>query len=55
MALKKYEFKEKAVQEKNIFKISDLPRGVIFVSEKFREIIEENSLKGFKLELVYEK
>lgn len=55
MVFKKFEFKEKAVQGRNIFKISDFPRGDIFVSESIRETIEENNLKGFKLELVYEK
>lgn len=53
MFFEKYEFIEEAIKGKNIFKISDLPRGDVFVSEKFAETIIENQLKGFKLELVY--
>lgn len=42
------------IKNKNIFKITDLPRGDIFVSEEFYKTIRDNNLEGFKLVLVYD-
>ena len=53
MAFKKYVFRDEAIEKHNIFKIIDLPRGEIFVSEEFYKAILDNELEGFKLELVY--
>lgn len=36
----------------NIFKITDIPRGDVFVSEDFYNTVINNGLKGFKMELV---
>lgn len=54
MAFKKYVFKEESIKGYNIFKIIDQPRGDIFVSEEFKNLIDNNLLEGFMLELVYE-
>ena len=54
MAFKKYVFRDDMIKNNNIFKIIDLPRGDIFVSEEFCNSILDNNLEGFKLELVYE-
>ena len=54
MAFKKYGFREDMIKNKNIFKITDLPRGDIFVSEEFYKTIRDNNLEGFKLVLVYD-
>ena len=38
----------------NIFKIVDEPRGRSFVSEKFKNAVEQNNLTGFLFELVWD-
>lgn len=55
MAFQKYAFIENNnLKEHNIFKIIDEPRRYPFVSEKFKETVEANSLKGFIFKLVWE-
>ena len=54
MCFKKYYFKDEIIKGHNIFKINDIRRGVVFVSECFYKSVIENNLKGFKMELVYE-
>ena len=55
MAFKKYVFREDMLKNRNIFKLLDLPRGEIFISENINNLIICNDLKGFKTTLVYEK
>jgi len=54
MAFQKYSFKNSIVNNKNIFKIIDMPRGDVFVSESIFSIIVDSKLEGFELKLVYE-
>ena len=54
MHFKKYVFKNDAVGEKNIFKISDEDLGSPFVSQEFYDAVRDNGLEGFKLKLVYD-
>ena len=57
VGLTKYSFLKEKIQDKNVFKI--LLNGIemvteIFVSETFKNIVEENELKGFKFEEVWD-
>ncbi len=52
MTFKKYVFIDNMIKDENIFKIIDLPRGDIFVSELFYNTVYENKLEGFKLEQI---
>lgn len=54
MAFSKYVFLEDVVADASIFKLKDDRSGYSFVSEKFKQIVEENKLSGFKLELVWD-
>lgn len=55
MAFQKYFFREcDALNRCNIFKIIDEPTRRAFVSDKVKAAIEENSLKGFSLRLVWD-
>lgn len=54
MRFEKYAFIEAAVNKKHIFKIIDEPLRKPFVSDEFRQRIEDNELKGFKFELVWD-
>lgn len=55
MLFTKYSFKMCDELKKHpIFKIIDEPRRGAFVSDKFKEIVEENELTGFKFELVWD-
>lgn len=55
MVFEKYVFKEcDELVEHNIFKIKDETRRKAFVTEKFKNVVEENNLLGFKFELVWD-
>ena len=54
MHFKKYFFKVDIIKDYNIFKIKDLRRGYIFVSDSFYQSVIDNNLRGFKLEQVFE-
>lgn len=54
MSFKKYAFRDEMIKNKNIFKIIDLKRGEVFVSEIFFDYVRDNNLEGFKMELIYE-
>lgn len=54
MCFAKYCFREEVVHDVPIFKIIDEPLSRIFVSDIFKSIVEENKLKGFKFELVWD-
>lgn len=53
--VEKYAFRNCAeLKNHNIFKIVDEPRGRSFVSEKFKNAVEQNNLTGFLFELVWD-
>ena len=55
MAFKKYAFVKKSeLINHNIFKITDEPTRRAFVSDKFKTMVEENKLTGFKFKLVWD-
>ena len=54
MYFKKYFFKVDKIKNYNIFKIKDLRRGYVFVSDSFYQSVIDNNLRGFKLEQVFE-
>lgn len=55
MVFTKYSFKMcDELKKHSIFKIVDEPRRGAFVSDKFKEAVEENELTGFKFELVWD-
>ena len=55
MAFKKYAFlQQPELIKHDIFKIIDEPTRRSFVSDKFKNMIEENGLTGFKFKLVWD-
>lgn len=55
MAFEKYCFKENNdIKRYNIFKIVDEPRRSAFVSDKFKQAVEQSGLLGFKFVLVWD-
>lgn len=55
MVFEKYAFKRcDELNNNNIFKIVDEPRRWAFVSDKFKQTVEENGLSGFKFKLVWD-
>ena len=54
MSFKKYVFKSDKIKDVPIFKIIDEPTRWAFVSDKFKQTVEENNLEGFDFELVWD-
>ena len=55
MAFKKYAFlQNQELIKHDIFKISDEPTRRAFVSDRFKNMVEENSLTGFMFKLVWD-
>lgn len=55
MAFKKYAFVQNHVlMHHNIFKIVDEPTRRAYVSDKFKRVVEDNELTGFKFKLVWD-
>lgn len=55
MAFKKYAFlQNQELIKHDIFKICDEPTRRAFVSDRFKNMVEENSLTGFKFKLVWD-
>ncbi|MCM1214376.1 MAG: hypothetical protein NC331_04725 [Lachnospiraceae bacterium] len=55
MVFTKYAFKEcDELKRHHIFKIVDVRRTVVFVSEEFKEAVEKNKLTGFEFELAWD-
>ena len=55
MAFQRYAFKDNDLLKKyNIFKIIDEPRRYAFVSDLFKQVVEENDLKGFVFKMVWD-
>ena len=52
MLFKSYAFCKDKIKDQNIFKIIDEPRRRAFVSEKFKQIVDENHLTGFNFEFI---
>ena len=52
MAIKRYAFKEGCIQGKHIFKIPETAGQDVLVSDKFKSLIEENSLLGLHFKQV---
>lgn len=54
MAFKKYVFLPNVIKDIPIFRIIDEKTGYAFVSDKFKQVVEENNLSGFKFKLVWD-
>lgn len=54
MLFTKYSFIPDLIREKHIFKIIDEPGRRPFVSDKFKQLVEENGLLGFEFDLVWD-
>lgn len=54
MVFKKYAFLPYVVRNMPIFKITDEKTRYAFVSSKFKKIVQDNGLTGFKFELVWD-
>ena len=54
MLFEKYAFIAEKVVNVGIFKISDEKRRFPFVSDEFKQLVEQNHLKGFKFKLVWD-
>ena len=55
MYFKKYAFRDtNELHQHNIFKLIDEPKRASFVTEKFKNSVEENYLTGFVFELVWD-
>lgn len=53
MAFQKYAFRTNVIEGVHIFKISDEKVRRAFVSEQFKNLVDDYSLKGFNLRLVW--
>ena len=54
MYFNRYSFFEDKVKNQDIFKIVECPRSYVFVSDKFKDIIEKNKITGFTFTLVWD-
>jgi len=54
MRFVKYSFKEKVIVNYSIFKIIDLPRSYVFVTDEFINAVKKYKLKGFSFKLVWD-
>ena len=54
MSIEKYAFKPEIIKDNHIFKIVEFPKSEVFVSDEFKQKVEEAGLKGFKFELVWD-
>lgn len=48
MRVIKYVFKIEKLKNTTIFKLPEFPKGISYVTENFKNIVEENNIKGFK-------
>lgn len=53
MSIKKAVFKKDRIEGQHIFKLHDCPKNPIFVSDTFKETVEQAGLKGFRFEEVW--
>ena len=54
MRFTKYAFHQELLEGDNIFRIPELPFSRPFVSDKFKNVVEENGLEGFLFELAWD-
>ena len=54
MCFDKFAFKEDVIASYNIFKIVDMPRSYVFVTDNFVSAVKKNRLKGFSFDLVWD-
>jgi len=48
MRVIKYVFKIEKLKNVTIFKLPEFPKAISYVTEKFKNVVEENNIKGFK-------
>ena len=48
MRVVKYVFKIEKLKNTIIFKLPEFPKGISYVTESFKNVVEENNIKGFK-------
>ena len=48
MRVIKYVFKIEKLRNTTIFKLPEFPKGISYVTENFKNIVEKNNIKGFK-------
>ena len=48
MRVIKYAFKIEKLKNATIFNLPDFPKGISYVTEEFKKVVEENNIKGFK-------
>ncbi len=48
MRVTKYVFRTKKLKNATIFKLPEFPKGISYVTEQFKKVVEENNITGFK-------
>ena len=48
MRVIKYVFKNEKLKNVTIFKLPEFPKAISYVTEEFKNVVEENNIKGFK-------
>ena len=48
MRVIKYVFKIEKLKNVTIFKLPEFPKAISYVTEEFKNVVEENNIKGFK-------
>lgn len=48
MEVEKYVFKTEKLKNATIFKLPEFPKSISYVTEKFKKVIEDNNITGFK-------
>jgi len=48
MRVIKYVFKIEKLRNTTIFKLPEFPKAISYVTEEFKNVVEENNIKGFK-------
>lgn len=49
MRVIRYAFRTEKLKNATIFKLPEFPNGISYVTEIFKNVVEENNIKGFKL------
>ena len=53
MAIREYCFRPAVIGEASVFKISELPKAHVFVTDPFVERVERGALRGFDFRLLW--
>lgn len=48
MRVIRYAFRTEKLKNATIFKLPEFPNGISYVTEIFKNVVEENNIKGFK-------